>query len=98
MMVSTLATTVARVKFLIAKDVFTDDEFKAQLAPSAGELSGRPETVTVDLNATNPLESFTLSESLYCHVDKMFVARIVPLRITARLRCHSLIMKYPVSL
>jgi hypothetical protein len=38
MMVSTLATTVARVKLLIAKDVFTDDEFKAQLSPEGGRI------------------------------------------------------------
>ena len=54
--------TVARVKLLIAKDVFTDDEFKAQLSPGAGELSGRAEAVTVDIEDNKSLESFTLAE------------------------------------
>jgi hypothetical protein len=49
LMVSTLAMTDATVKLLIAKGVFTDDEFKAQLEHRAGELYSYAETASLKI-------------------------------------------------
>jgi hypothetical protein len=48
LMVSTLATTDALAKLMIAKGIITDEEFKAQLIKcGAGELCRRAEAITL---------------------------------------------------
>lgn len=59
MMVSTLAMTVARVKLLIAKDVFTDDEFKAQLSTERANYLAVLKRLQLDIETINVRKFYT---------------------------------------
>lgn len=51
--------TVARVKLLIAKDVFTDDEFKAQLSTERANYLAVLKRLQLDIETINVRKFYT---------------------------------------